>query len=406
MVYSHHLHRNTGIVDPLLFSEDSVDSYFWYHGYKTIKNFFIVRKDITPQETTNSSFGSKNTWKIPILADKWGKVQLMFQVGPLATTGGTFRRFVDFLGYTAWDYIELAFSTNEVYTIFPEDIWKKYRTMLGIEHREAEAEIIASDKSNAERDFLATQTQQMIVDLVFPHCRASTHWMEIMQLAQEPRITVQWKPLANIVNTDGTNPTATLSDVKMRCVYVHFDNDERDNNTFRVEQEDGVIRLFDDFKMEQSPDIPIGTTGEYRIKINNFRTSTKTFSFIVRRKVDLTTPLANNYFGNLQQIGRFWLEGADGRIIEPIEDLYSRFHMWTLHHESPAGEFLYEYPFGLEPDNLLDSSGSYNFGNATNITLVIDFGSFVTEDILQVTMMANEYNTHQHVRGDVQKNFK
>jgi len=404
MVHSHQLHRNTGIVDPLLFSEDTIDSYFWYHGYKTIKNFFLVRKDVTPNESAPALGGISN-FKIPIIADKWGTVQLMFKLGALGVTGGTYARFVDFVGYCAWEYIELDFSTNEVYTIYPEDLFLKYRHLC-IEHREAEAEIIVGDKSDAERDLAATAEQQLIVDLSFPHTRATSHWMEIMQLAQEPKIIIKWKTLAQIVNTDGTSPVATLSDVKLRCTYVHFDNDERDNNTERVEQEDGVIRLFDDFKMEISDDIPIGTTGERRFKINNFRTSTKTFTFLVIVKEDRTTPLDNNYFGNLQPISKFYLESADGKIIEPIEDLYSRFYLWPLHHEAPAGDFIYEINFGLEPDNLIDATGSYNFGNATNITLVVDFGTVATTEILQIIMCVNEYNTHQHVRGDIQKNFK
>lgn len=406
MVHSHQLHRNTGIVDPLLFSEDTVDSYFWYHGYKTVKNFFLVRKDVAPNES-QASFGNKSNFKIPNLADKWGTVQLMFHLGQLTTTGGTYRRFVDFVGFCAWEWIALEFSTNEVYTIYPEDLFLKYRHLC-IEHREAEGEIIIGDKSDAERDLAAADPagQDLIVDLSFPHTRATTHWMEIMQLAQEPRVIIKWRNLSDIVVTDGTLPQATLSDVELRCTYVHFDNDERDNNTYRVEQEDGVIRLFDDFKLEYSDDIPIGTTGERRYKINNFRTSTKTFTFLLRRKTDTTTPLDNNYFGNLQQVKAFYLESADGKIIEPIEDKYARFYLWPLHHEAPAGDYIYEINFGLEPDNLIDASGSYNFGNATNITLVVDFGSVPTTDVLYITMCANEYNTHQHVRGDVQKNFK
>lgn len=404
MVFSNHLHRNTGIVDPLIFSEATEDSYFWYHGYRTIKNFFLVRNDVVPQES-GITWGGKSNFKIPNIADKWGKVQLMFQVGILTTTGGTFRRFEDFLGFLAWEWIELAFSTNEVYTIYPEDLWKKYRTSLGIEHRDAEAEIIAGDKSDAERDALATATQQMIVDLSFPHTRSTTTWMEIMQLAQEPRIQIKWRNLQEIVTTDGTVPVASLNDIKLRCTYVHFDNDERDNNTFRVEQEDGVIRLFDDFKLEQSPIIPSGTVGEHRIKINNFRTSTKTFSFIVRPYEALNTPLNNDHFGSMIPVSSYYLEGADGKIINPIEDLYYRFHLFPEYHEAPAGEFLYEVNFGLEPDNLIDASGSYNFGNATNITLVLVFNAVLEGDFV-CTMMANEYNTHQHVRGDVQKNFK
>jgi len=406
MVQSHQLHRNTGIVDPLIFSEDTLSSFFHYQGWSTTKNHFIVRKDLIPSEqNADLQLGGKTTFKLSNIADKAGPVQLMWRQAALTTTAGTFRRFDDFLGYCAWQSIALEHSTNEIYTIYPEDVWSKYVRRYDINHQEAIAELVAGDRSNVQRDALATGFQDLIVDLPFPFTCGTKSWMEIMQLAQEPRITVTWRPLREYVDTDGTAPVSPLTNVKLRTTYVHFDNDERDNNTIQVESEDGKIRLIDDFKKEDVTQVA-GVTGETNYKINNFRTSTKTLAFIVRRTQDLTTDLANQRFFNLQPVVRFWFEGADGKIIEPIEDRYARFYMWPLHHEGKTGKYLYEYTFALDPDNLCDATGSYNMGNVTNATLHIDWGTVPLAANVTITMFANEYNTVQHVRGDIQKNFK
>jgi hypothetical protein len=411
MVYSNQLQRNTGIVDPLIFSDEISDSYFWYHGYSTIKNHFLVRKDIQPEQSS-VALGGKTIFKIPNIADKAGPVQLMWTQSNV-TSDGTYTRYNDFLGFIAWEKIELIYSTGEIYVLYPEDCFKKYRQIQGIEQRDAQAEIIAGDKTPTQRDALALTDQELIVDLPFPHARATSRWLEIMQLAHEPRVEITWKKQEDIIETDGTaasvlqdnDAAVAISNPTLRVTYVHLDGDERDANTARTESEDGIIRLFSDFRIENVI-IPSGTTGEYTIKINNFRTSTKLFAFMLRLNSDVTTNYANDWFGNLQSIEWWQLEGADGKIIEPIEDRYNRFYLHPMYHAGPAGEYLYEHSWALAPDDFLNATGSYNLGNTTNATLRISFGSDTTDEDILCTMIAEEYNTHQHVRGDLLKNFK
>jgi len=376
MVYSSQLQRNTGIVDPLIFSEMITDSYFWYHGYSTVKNHFVVRKNVLPENTT-VTFGSKTTFRLPIIADKCCPLQLVW-TAPAITSDGTYTRYQDFLGYVAWERIDLLYSTGDIYQLTPEDLWMKYRQSLNIEHRDSVAEMIAGDKSPSQRDTLATTAQTLYVDLSFPHTRATSRWLEHMQLAHEPRVEVIWRRKEDFIETDGTAASVldtngnaiAFTDCFLRATYVHLDGDERDANSSRVESEDGIIRLFDDFKIEEA-NIPANTSGEYTIKMNNFRTTTKKFAFIIRRSSDLQTSYAKNYFGNLVGITSWWLEGADGKIIEPIEDRYNRYYLHSLYHTGPAGEYIYEASFAIAPDDLLNATGSYNFGNTTNATLHI-----------------------------------
>ena len=401
MVYSNQLQRNTGIIDPLIFSQHITDSYFWHHGYSTVKNNFIVRKDVDPQ--AGASFGGHQNFKIPQIADKWGPTQLIFTLSAIPDNGDANRRYQDFVGLIAWETIELLYSTGELYTLCPEDAFLKYRQLHNVETRDAMGELIAGDKSQAQRVTLAQSAQTLIVDLPFPHCRGTSRWMEIMQLAQEPRVRIKWRTIDDIVQTTGPSPAITITNVKLRCAYVHQDGDERDSNTARTESTDGIIRLFDDFKT-QTNRIAAGVTTQ-AIKLNNFRTSSKRIGFIVRLQSDLDTARAKNYFGNLQPIASFSLEAADGKIIETVEDRYYRYYLHSQWHGAPAGDFIYEWSFALAPDDYLNASGSYNFGNTTNATLTITFPAPLAAGV-EVTTVVHEYNTHQHVRGDLLKNFK
>jgi hypothetical protein len=423
MAYSHQLQKNTGILDPLIFGDNISDSYFFYRGYTTTKNHFITRRDVAPSEAA-PQFGSMSTFKLPIIADKLGPIQLMFSLPILNPVGqvtpAVNPRYQDFIGFTAWEKITLAYSTGELYTLFPEDAWLKYKRMLRQEQKDAVGELVAGDKSIPQRVALAQTVQQIIVDLPLPCSRAMHRWLEMMQLAHEPRLEVCWKPLANLFQCDNAGGqvdlTQQLTVVKVRCTLVHLDGDERDFYTSNTETENGIIRLIDDFKMEKVI-VPTGTPiGEYRIKLNNFRSSSKNFAFFIRRynAMAIDPYLGNKPFEAFQGAQlpgiattiQFWyMEGADGRIFDPVEDRYNRYYLWLLHHISPASTYVWEWNWAITPDDLGNATGSYNLGNTTNTTLVIYFNQVLVEP-LEVTMCVNEYNTIQHVRGDLIKNFK
>lgn len=424
MVYSNQLQRNTGIVDPLIFSSDIVDSLFHYWGYSTVKNNFKVRKDTVFQ--TTPTLGSTSEAKLNNIADKIGPIQLIFDLSVPTQTGAAGNpRYVDFVGYFAWSKIELLYATGEIYTLTSEEMLDKYRALYGTEHQSSLAVQVAGDLSQADRETLATAQQRFIVDLPFPHTRGTSRYLEIMQLAQEPRLKVTWRRAEDIVQLGdstpgnvGTDsaPVATIVNAFLRTLYVHLDGDERDSVTAHTESQDGIIRLFDDYTL-QKEDIPaanVAAGGEYRIELRNFRTSTKRINFIVRPKSYISTPGANDYTdlqvaagGTRGLVDSWFLEGADGKIIEPVEIDYNRYYLHSIYHESLAGEFRGEWNFAWAPDDLLNASGSYNFGNTTNATLVLNLRADADNAVAhEVCIAANEYNTHQHVRGDLLTNFK
>jgi len=409
-VYSNQLNKNTGVVDALVFSNQVTDSYFWYIGYTTAKNLFLVRRDIMPQQTS-IPWGSNTEFILSNIADKAGPMQLIFDLAPLAQAGGTYVRFVDGIGICAWEKIVFTYGQTEIYTLYPEDAYMKYVQLNDIEHKDAQGVLIAIDKSTVQRNTLAASSQTIIFDMPFPHTRHTDRYLEIMQLSHEPRFTVYWKQFAQVVQSDAPTPTTNvtgggITNARLRCTYIHLDGDERDANTRRLDAGDGIVRLFDDFRC-QTDLVPANTVGEYKIQLRNFNTSTKKLAFWLRPQPSLNTNYANEYFGNgvFQPIVYWRLESADGRIIENIEHLYNLYYLHPLYHHSPAGTIMYEHSFAVDPDDMLNSSTSFNLGTNTALTLIINFGAGSGANVLQCCTMVDQYNTVQHVRGDLQKNF-
>ena len=406
-MYNHQLQRNVGIMDPLLFSNDITDSWFNYTGYRTVKNFYKFRKDVTPDKDVQ--WGGTSVFRIPINADKWGPTQLIFTVGPvtLGTPSTTHdARLVDWAGYFAWEKIELVYSTNELYTLLPEECYLRTRKQSDQEHLSSIRELVGGDLTDVQREAAATGAQTFIVDLPFPHTRATSRWVNLMQLSHEPQIHIKWKNLNQIVQMgDGATPSAVLSNVHLRNTYAHLHGDERDHNTGITEEEHGLINLFEEYRYEKI-NIPSGSSGEVALTLRNFKTSAKGYTLILRNLAEVNPGAGDEPdYTNELPLDTYNLETSDGKVHEPVDGEYYKKYLWHLYHNGVPGLNIYEWTHAMQPDDSLNSSGSLNYGLTSNLQLKVKLLGTLTEDV-EATVIVQEWNTHQHMRGDMLKNFK
>lgn len=436
MVYSNQLQRNTGIVDPLVFSKNIQDSIFFYAGYSVQKNHYQVLKDL-PAENLPANPGGTTNFKIPITGDKLGPIQLIFDVSAITVTpvGGApvlspaaQKRFVDFMGYNAWEKIELRYGTNVLYTLTPEECWYRFKMPFSNERKVGIADLVGGELPKSTRNLKANSTQRFIVDLPFPHSRGTSRWIELMQLAQEPRIEITWRKIVDTVqleNVDTSTYTYNVSYnipfVNLRHTIVYLDGDERDTNTSRTETEDGIIRLFEEWKFEKQTirKSDISSGNDLLLSIKNFRSSEKSFGFFIRRILpELQTDYKKEYFSGFLPVKDWNLEGADGKIIEKRSGRYTTHHIQNLYHNGAVDQtssgYIYEQHWATMPDDLLNASGSYQFGTTTNISLRfnVDIDDPVVQRLFEsgsdyeIYMFCREHNFKQHVRGDMQTSFK
>jgi len=414
MVYQSQLQRNTGVVDPLVYSDSISDSYFNYTGYRCSKNFYKFYKDIAPDKT-GVALGGKSEFRLPSMADKLGKVWLQFTLGAPTYDGGGPApshdlRFVDWVGCHAFSSVQLEYGTNEIYTIFPDEIVIRAKQSLKIEDQDRIRELLAGDRTESRRENLASVDQDFICELPFPWTRSTDRHLELLQKAQEPRIIVNWRNASQIIQAGGaSSPASVLSDVSLRCALTHLEGDERDDNTSRLEHPDGVMRLFEDLKYEKfTREFVTGAPAltDIKVKLNNFRSSTKSL-LMVLRKLSEVNPGAGQEpnYTNFNRIEKFHLEATDGKFFEPVEDKFNRFVQWGEWHMAPSGPKIYEWSWAMEPDDLLNASGGINLGSASNLTLVIQLPAILAADY-ELTVIGKEYNFTQDSRGDMMKIFR
>lgn len=427
-IYSSQLNKNTGLIDPILFSPNRSDSYYVFRGYTTVKNSYVFRADLTPTPQVPTE-GTYSKFLITKLGDKAGPVQLKCEWKPILLAGNPlvasdppapqWAAYVDHLGYVGWKKIDVVYGQHGLYTLTPEEAFMKYRQRLTNEKKRAVDLLIKGDRTLLERSTDARALQTTYTDLHLPHCRATGRWLEILQLAQNVEITVHWADLlSDIVNTNivnGAGLTGGISSAILRQTYVHLDGDERNANTSETQTADGIVRPYTDFAL-QKINVPTsafsaGGSAETSYNIDNFRSSTKRFFFFIRPKSAINTPWQKSYFGKTMVVKSWYLKEAAGQIIAPIEDDYQRNYLHPLWHASPAIPIeifsYYEHCWANVPDDDLNATGSYNFNSTTNpqVSLKLDSTNNWPIEECELCIMVNEWNTWQHVRGDIMKNF-
>lgn len=413
MVYQSQLQRNTGVVDPLILSRKIVDSYWYYPGWRTVKNFYRFDKTITPNKAANWG-GSSEFWLEP-QADKLGNIYLQFTASALTTTAAVpqvhLPRYIDWLGVHAWSEIILEYSGNEIYRLRPDECIVRFKQSLEVVKLTAVREICAGDKTDMRREALATTAQDFIVELPLPHTRSTSRWAELIQLSNMPKITVNWRPLTQVVQiaTD-TAPVSSISNISLMATWVHLENDERDFNTMRLEGKSGIVRLFEDFRVEKFTEqvkLGAGAAGnEIIVKLNNFRTATKSILFVLRKLAEVNPGAGQEpNYTNFQPVTSFYLEATDGKLFEPTTHKYNLFVEHPRYHVGATGSRIYEHTFAMEPDDALNCTGELNLGSANNLLLKLVVPAALTED-MELSVMCKEYNIQQSAKGDWQKAFR
>jgi hypothetical protein len=424
-----HLARQFGLFSALVFDEHIENSEYFYRGYKTKRNQYLELKTLSPVDK-DVTYGATTEFRVPLYFDKLGPICLAWDQDPLTTTGGTYRRFCDWFPLALIEKVEMIYNSNVVHTHYPQKKYIRVNKFINIEHRDAEAALLAGNLSTTQRNTAAAAAQEILYDLPLQTTLAPDRYLEIRALADNPVIRVTWRRLDNVVQTDGTVPVSAIKNCRLIMNAIHLEAAERDVQILTTEKDNGIVRLVEESRVNTrhpsaiiSPDLwggggaPLGT---HRVELKNYRTDIRCLFFYIRKRANYDPPnLARNLWyetgeltnGGLDYIKRFRLvTGSDEELTPWISAKYNIFVQHPQHFFGPAGTRIYCITWSSNPMDELNASGSYNMNSIPDPMLELDFNNFgaggAGAEALEVEIIRSNYNMSQLVRGDWSVQFQ
>ena len=420
------LARQYGLMSALVFTEDYTKSPFFYRGYSTYPNHWRETKTITP-DVKEVTYGATSEFKIPIAFDKLGSIVLAWDQGPLTTTGGTFRRFCDWFALALIEKIEFIFDNTVVFVHFPEKKYLRTQKFVSTEERDNQAACLFGNLSTTQRNALSPTTQEVIFEVPFQWTLAPDRYIAMRALSDTPTIRITWRRLEQVVQTDGTAPVSVVNNLRLIANAWHVEAGERNTHVLLTERDHGLVSLMEESIVNPRhatsiiPAAHFGGGGgaplsTWAVELKNLKTDIRTLTFMIRKKANMDPPnLAKNLYyesseltnGGVPWVKRFRILSGSNEEITPW--VTAKFNTLIEHNNNfygPALPGIYFITFALHPMDELNASGSFNMNNVQDPKLELELNNFaVAAEDLEVTVIQSRYNTVQHVRGSISRQF-
>ena len=447
----------TGVMAPLL--EDTVNCPFMHKGWNTHSKYHIERLDVSPCCT--ASMGGITNFVIPKIQDQIGEVQLILKfrfdaIGSVADVA--YRNFytaglVPGACYAAIREVKVSYSTGATQRITGEEIYifdhlrhstnDKYLLdgLTDISNATAASANTEDSTSRVSAGFYDPVVSGNIdgtgievvytVNLPLWWTLDPSLYLEYLTLANDLRIDVEFNPMNSILKVNrGLNTNLPIPDIangpdirnamlvsaKLRVMHIHLPNHRRLKLHQSVNQtQEGVLKKTVDYERHNRIGINAVGMTHYEVNLTNFRSPTIALIFYLRKKADVDSRVLLGAAGqagrgqratsgptywDLQTVGRHHLKGNNVILYPEVDDVYCRYYVGGRHWNNDTPSNMYTINFTIDPQNVVDSTGSLDFGNIHNPTLVLDWDTPITGDYY-LDVIALTHNFTQLKGGDM-----
>jgi len=280
-----------------------------------------VRNEVFKTLTNNLVLGNETVFDVARIGTFLEKCELQITISALTTVGaGTYARLCDYAGPALIK--EIVFASNE--TNFERHSGKK--TVMEI-FRSADTNTffervapLGGELSPAQRNTLALGSQTFKVDLAGYWNNQRSKDIVLSALSRDLRLIVTFANASDVVQTDYTSASFTITKAVLSTDVGHVTGIERDIASKEAYTDDGIQVAYEDYKIQQST-IPAGNS-EYVVELNGFVlpfTSTITH---LQLASDVNVPFQKKYLELdptlLNNIDRIEFRESDGLAIDTI----------------------------------------------------------------------------------------
>lgn len=395
---------NTGPLDALFLSTDHADSPFVYPGYRTVTNYSTEKVVVQPRDRQGVNFGAQTTYKLDLQGDFIGKIVRKVTMSAVTPGGGaTYTRFVDKAGVALSDEIEVKYGVNRLPKVRDNELEAWYLgKKLDYEEQETLDELVAGNKSAAERDALAAAQQTWYIEVPVWWASDPRAYIHQHSLAQELEIKFNNRSLLSLLDTDDNTATATFTE-ELHVLYYHVNNQESNAHTMRLRQETGIVYGITSMQRVPQKTVPASST-EFTVDLQNLTLPSRGLICQLRKKANVLNPggtQPNDYY-KYETIDTLSCESSAGEFVRPQDDLYNRLFLQPKYFPGRPGDKSYFLSFAFEPCDPLHASGHLSISNLNNPVFKAQWSAALdaVEYVMDVFSVAQEIL--QASQGDLQ----
>jgi len=402
------LNSKFNVQDPLHIASYSPGLTIYGHkGYTKLPNW---EREVQPVTATSAAptFGTTVRFTWPKRSTFIGMHHLVATVSALTPNGGGTARLVDYAGFRLYPLIQYRYGSNLLQSIDYVTMHILHRLNKRREARDAEAVLVGGNLSIAERESLGLAAQTFYTEVPAFFTSHPSCYLNRDALSHDFEIAITLCTAAELSQaTSGTAPTFSLTNLYVRTILHHVEDDERDDNTARTLAGAGIVQPIRDYETQYTNSLAGGQT-TYTINLNLLKGLVSDMRFLFRRTTSLTSPgtVNNQPFEYVTFDNDFmsWQIRASG--IQVVSSRTGRENLFIDNageHTGIAGIPLYGYVASWDVEDWLNSTGHHNYGGFSQPQLIITFASDPGPLVLDLWDLS--LNTVQHVKGEIVKNF-
>lgn len=325
--------------------------------------------------------------------------------GALSSTTPTYTRFDDWEGPLSIDYIDFEYNNRKFFKLRGDKIHREIMRCLSQEERTAQGVLANGNLTAGQRDVTAASAATTVTKLFLPW-RKLKKGIHMNCLPNKIRVSVYLKSIATIVQTDGTSPTATITNAVLRCPFMHMKQQDEEAHYSMSRTKDGFSWKFASVEEHFKTSLLSTDINPYRFKLSNLKNSSYLVSVFTRTKTDVdNTDSTKDYWDYVTPpiIGLYDTGTAITELVGVNLGLYG--HNVAMFPKGVVGWPVASKAFC--PDEFVEASeddcfGSRALGNYHNLELYLDYSSGSTVGTnywFDVESMI--HNTMIHVGGDL-----
>jgi hypothetical protein len=380
---------NVAFQDNLLLAADN--SPFEYSGYTKSSHY---AQDHLPLEPKYNFTGWGSTLTLPVEAGKYhlGKIQLIVDLGPLTCPSASFVRFQDYLGYQIIESIKATQFNNPLGPeLKTDDLVLHYNLHYDEEERRHQDPNIAANLAEFERTDLAKSAQHLLIEIPLWWTKDPSFYVNMKPLGQPIHITIKFKKLADIVQTD----TPTIADLSCSLdnasgqVFLYTQPEEILNrqaarfNSKLPRQKQGLLKKV--LLAEKMENIQmkggLGNT-EFKLKVDGIKGQVAFFVFIIRKASAVSASGGPNQdILTFQKIKSFRLMDKQTVVVREVDDRLCRKYLMPHWFSGVMGNYIYGWSYSFAPEmSIVNSVGHLTHGSFADPRLVITLDAPIAED--------------------------